>query len=51
MQLDLATKLLWLYVNDDTADAAMEYSLIAGAISLAIASVLVQVGTTVQAML
>jgi Flp pilus assembly pilin Flp len=47
--MDLAAKLLWLYANDDTADAAMEYSLIAGAISLAIASVLVQVGAAVQA--
>jgi Flp pilus assembly pilin Flp len=51
MQMDLAARLLWRYVNDDTADAVMEYSLIAGAISLAIASVLVQLGTTVQAIL
>ena len=48
--MDRAAKLLRSYLADDGAATAIEYGLIAGGISIAIAIVILQVGIGVQAL-
>ena len=48
--MDKAAKLLWSYIADDGAATAIEYGLIAGGISIAIAIVVLQIGVSVQAL-
>ena len=43
-----AVELLYSYMDDDRAVTAIEYGLIAGIISIAIASVAMQIGVSLQ---
>ena len=48
--MNRAEKLLWNYVDDDSAVTAIEYGLIASIISIAILLVVTQIGVTLQTM-
>ena len=49
--MDMASKLLWSYVEDDRATTSIEYGLIAVSMSIAIATVVLQIGASVQTLL
>jgi Flp pilus assembly pilin Flp len=46
-----AEKLLWNYVDDDSAVTAIEYGLIASIISIAILMLVTQIGISLQVIL
>lgn len=47
--MERAVKLLWCCVDDENAATAIEYGLIASIISIATALVVLQIGTSLQA--
>lgn len=49
--MHMASKLLWSYVEDDRAATSIEYGLIAVSMSIAIATVVLQIGASVQILL